>query len=107
MSRLGTVLALAALSLGACSDERPMKYTVQSRSMEPTLHVGQTVLVVPYSAAPRVGDIVLIEHPEHSAPVIHRLAIIDGTMVQTKGDANRLYDRPLPASAILGQAFPL
>ena len=109
MSRLGIVMALGALAFGGCSDsdKAAMKYTVQSRSMEPTIRVGQNVMVVPYSSKPKEGDIVLIKHPDYAEPVIHRLALIDGAMIQTKGDANKLYDRPLPASAIIGQAFPL
>lgn len=99
-------MMLAALGSG-CSDEHSMRYRVASRSMEPTLKLGEIVISVPYSADPKVGDIVLIEHPDYSAPLIHRIGLIDGAYIQTKGDANKLYDKAVHKSAIIGQVFKI
>ena len=106
-NRLGTVLLLSAIAFAGCEDRRVFKYTIQGNSMEPVLKRGQTVMVVPYVKAPSVGDIVMVNNPDYGFPVAHRLEIIDGAMIQTKGDANKLYDRPLPKSAIIGQVFPI
>lgn len=104
MSRLAIVLSLSALAYG-CSDERPMHYRVISRSMEPEFVIGDKVLVVPYSDIPKVGDVVLLEHPDYNMPLLHRVVIVDGNTIQTKGDANVIYDKAVHRSAIIGQAF--
>ena len=102
-----SLLLLPLLLLAACSDDKPMRHVVTSGSMEPTLHVGQEFMVVPYSAGPNEGDIVLLNLPGYNKPVVHRLMLIDGNMAQTKGDANKLYDNAVPITAIVGQAFPI
>jgi len=101
-----TLLLLLALACAGCSDDsRTMHYRVATRSMEPTLTVGDKVLVVAYSKEPKVGDVVLVDHPDYGTPIVHRIAIMDGPYIQTKGDANKLYDKAVLRSAVIGQAF--
>ncbi len=75
-------------------------YVVESRSMEPVLHVGDLVMAVPVSpeeisAGPQ-GDIIIYQPPV-GKPIIHRVidkAYIDGTwFFLTKGDNNLLPDQ--------------
>lgn len=104
--RLILLLPLLALALAGCSDEsRCVHHEVKTRSMEPTLTVGDRVMVLPYSHEPQIGDIVLLNHPDYGTPVVHCIAIMDGPYIQTKGDASRLYDRAVKRDAIIGQAF--
>lgn len=52
------------LAMWCC--RRRQRWQVQGRSMLPTLHPGDQVLVHPYAyqdTAPEVGDIVLAQHP--------------------------------------------
>ncbi len=70
---------------------------VSSWSMEPTLHVGDIVIVVG-SESYSVGDIVIYESP--SGLIVHRIIGIEGNAYVTKGDANPFPDsiHPPPTS---------
>lgn len=79
---------------------------VGSGSMTPALRPGDVVLVshVPARMRPRVGWVVLVDSPEHSRPLLHRLARTpaDGHLI-TKGDANPTPDStPITARQIRG-----
>jgi signal peptidase len=68
-------------------------YVVHTGSMEPTLKPGDAVLDRPAPSSVRPGEIVTFS--VHSGPdsvVTHRVASYDGTIVKTKGDANRSVD---------------
>ncbi|MBN1260629.1 MAG: hypothetical protein JXB35_08110, partial [Anaerolineae bacterium] len=84
--------------------EGPLRLTVKGRSMWPTLHPGDEVLVEP--AAPsqlRRGDWAVIK--TGSGPVIHRfLGFTPGGDLRTKGDAHRAPDPPWPPSLLVGRA---
>ena len=84
--------------------------TVVSGSMEPTIHVGDVVLVrqiAPLDA--RVGDIITFKDPEDPAKLItHRVRDIQATgstvQVVTKGDANTSVERwTAPVDATIGR----
>jgi hypothetical protein len=57
-------------------------------SMNPTLKLGDGLLVVPYGDRPiRVGDVVVFADPDApGAHVVHRVVAADGLGVRTKGD---------------------
>ncbi|QOJ78336.1 signal peptidase I [Infirmifilum lucidum] len=67
---------------------------VSSWSMEPTLHVGDIVIVVG-SESYSVGDIVVYESP--SGLIVHRIVGIVGDAYVTKGDANPFPDSTHPS----------
>lgn len=82
---------------------------VLSGSMEPSLSVGDLLIVVPTEEL-AVGDVVV--YTSSGAAIVHRIIEIDtesGTAV-TRGDANNASDDPIPLTAIKGKvvyAIPL
>lgn len=82
---------------------------VLSGSMEPSLSVGDLLIVVPTDEL-SVGDVVV--YTSSGAAIVHRIIEIDtesGTAV-TRGDANNASDDPIPLTAIKGKvvyAIPL
>lgn len=82
---------------------------VLSGSMEPSLSVGDLLIVVPTDEL-GVGDVVV--YTSSGAAIVHRIIEIDtesGTAV-TRGDANNASDDPIPLTAIKGKvvyAIPL
>jgi signal peptidase len=84
-------------------------YTVVSGSMEPTIHVGDVVLVTDTQAATIEVDDVIVFDRDRSDDVrtTHRVVDVverdDGLFFRTKGDANEDPDAALvPASALVG-----
>lgn len=71
-------------------------------SMFPLLHDGDRVLVEPFTRAPRIGDVALVDAAGRA--VVHRVIALDAARVITRGDASADADRPLPAGALLGRA---
>lgn len=90
--------------LSACRTA-PALVEVHGGSMEPAIHDGQFVFVDTRTRDFAIGDVVLVQHPAHKLPVIHRVAWISATTVWTKGDANSAADVPLPRAAILGRVI--
>ena len=73
---------------------------VLSGSMEPTLSVGD-LLIVRQQDSYAVGDVVVYQ--SGSTPIVHRIMSISEDMVTTRGDANNANDEPFPIGAINGQ----
>ena len=86
--------------------------TVQTGSMHPAIPPGSLVLVhnVPYSSI-KVGDVITYTNPRDlSKTITHRVVktneIKDNIpYVVTKGDANKVSDRPIGSGFIKGKAF--
>ena len=76
--------------------------TVTGRSMEPTLHPGDRVLLRPPESAWFRGRVVLSEFS--GRPVLHRLLHIRPETVTTAGDACRREDPPVSRSALIAEA---
>lgn len=81
---------------------------VLSGSMEPTMHVGSVVYVMPQSTYSK-GDIISFTN-DAGATVTHRIAEItksNGTTVyQTKGDANKVQDsQSVSTKNVIGKMF--
>jgi len=100
-------LAAIALLLGVprlLGTDTPLA-VVSSWSMEPTLHVGD-LIVVSGRETPRVGDIVVYAKP-FGELIVHRLIEIregvQGTLFITKGDANLNVDPPVDPSRVKGK----
>jgi len=105
------VLALVAvvLILGAprlLDTDTPLA-VVTSWSMEPTLHVGD-LIVVSGREPPRVGDIIVYAKPTGEL-IVHRLVEIrkgvQGTFFITKGDANPHVDPPVDPNKVKGKVI--
>jgi len=77
--------------------------TVSSYSMDPTLHVGDMIVVVGDNTY-RKGDIIVFERGSNL--IVHRLVRIVGNKYITKGDANPMEDlRPVERDKIKGKVF--
>jgi signal peptidase I len=79
--------------------------TVVSGSMEPGIRVGDIAIVYPSNNL-SVGDVIAFRGPQ--SPVLHRIISItsgsNGTVIQTKGDANTAPDPfTIPSSAVIGK----
>lgn len=75
---------------------------VLSGSMEPTLSVGDLLIVVPTDEL-AVGDVVV--YTSSGAAIVHRIIELDteGGTVVTRGDANNASDDPIPITAVKGK----
>lgn len=111
-SRAAVPILAAILAIGvvvAClwteRKSEPGRYVVTSGSMSPAYPVGSQVYVVPASTY-TIGDVVLVDRPEFSKPVLHRIVAIGGATVTTKGDANNEADAPISISRIVGKVYP-
>jgi len=67
--------------------------TVLSGSMRPTLSPGDLAITqgVPVTSL-RVGDVIVFTPPTETQAVIHRITSLNGDVITTKGDANRVGD---------------
>lgn len=75
---------------------------VLSGSMEPTLSVGD-LLIVQAQPDYQADDVVVYQ--SGTMPVVHRIVEIDGETVTTRGDANNATDEPFPLSAVKGKVI--
>ncbi len=105
---LGFILGLNIYMLNAKvvgSNQMPMPFgigvaTVQSGSMEPTLHKGD-LLFVKEKTEFNIGDIVVYQ--SEGILVVHRIVDIEGSIITTKGDANNTSDEPFSSEYIKGK----
>ena len=100
---LGVELYLAN-ARGILGEELPMPFgigaaVVLSGSMEPSLSVGDLILVKK-SDELKTGEMVVYQSG-HSL-IVHRIMELDGDMVVTKGDANNANDKPFERNQIKG-----
>ena len=99
------IAGIAAIVLWPARVSEPGIYRVTTGSMSPAYPAGSAVFI--QSAADyRIGDVVLVDRPEFSRPVLHRIVAIDATNVTTKGDANAEADAPISISHIVGKVYP-
>lgn len=100
-------LIAAVLILGVprlLGTETPLA-VVTSWSMEPTLHVGD-LIVVSGREQPKVGDIIVYIKPNGEL-IVHRLIAVEETAWRTvyitKGDANPYPDEPINPARVKGK----
>jgi signal peptidase len=72
-------------------------YNVLTGSMEPTIHVGSSILTIP-SSQYEIGDIITFKR--RALTITHRIFGIKNGQFITKGDANKSAD-PLPVDKML------
>jgi hypothetical protein len=75
---------------------------VLGQSMQPTLAPGDEVLLAPARPSARRGDIVLVS--ANGRPLLHRVAVLEGNRVRTRGDASGHIDR-WPAEEVIARAI--
>ena len=73
------------------------------RSMHPTIHHADLVLLTPLKRQAKRGDIVLV--PLGSRLMLHRIATIREHDVLTRGDARDVCDSPVPRRDLLARAI--
>lgn len=78
-------------------------YQIKTGSMEPTIPAGSYVLVRPVTD-PQVGEVILIDAPGYTSPVVHRIVAVDaaGKTLTTRGDANGVDDAAIDHSQVMG-----
>lgn len=100
------VILLGVILFGILNKNKPFPicgyyfFTVLSGSMEDTLHVGDNI-IIKKSNEYKVGDI--ITYKLDNSYITHRITKIDGDIVTTKGDANKIDDIPFNKDKILGK----
>ncbi len=75
---------------------------VVSGSMEPTIHVGDLIVIDKNAPSYRQGDIVTFKDVDGSF-VTHRIVKIDKETMVTKGDANHSADDMMSVSSLVGK----
>lgn len=98
-----SVYSINAARLAGNSLPMPLGFgatVVLSGSMEPTLSVGDLLIVVP-SEEYSIGDIVVYESSGIS--VVHRIIALEDGMAVTQGDANNASDDPISTSSVKGR----
>ena len=99
------VFSLNASHLSGNALPMPFGYgasVVLSGSMEPTLSVGD-LLIVREQTGYEPGDVVVYQSGR--VPVVHRIVDITEETVVTRGDANNTNDEPFPVAAIKGEVI--
>ena len=100
------VLLVGVIIFGFINKNKPVPifgyyfFNVLTGSMQPTLKVGDNVIVKKQNEY-KVGDI--ISYKMNDIYVTHRIVKIEGDMITTKGDANDVEDPPFNKSKILGK----
>ncbi len=101
------IIALVKASPIILCTDTPLA-VVSSWSMEPTLHVGDLIVVANWGDI-KVGD-VIVYVSGHGALIVHRVVAVrhsaSGILYVTKGDANPSADvMPVPPSRIKGKVI--
>ena len=101
----GTVIAaaLAVLLFLAILWKGYWPMIVLSGSMEPSIKIGDIVVVKRANTLPRVGDI--IAYKSSGLVVLHRVINVSNDKIITKGDANNAPDNPITRNQVIGQLY--
>lgn len=80
---------LIALAMGVCVRHAVHIYSIPSGSMEPTLQVGDHIVVTPYRSHPQRGDVIVFRSPVNASELmVKRIAGVPGDLVD--GQQGRL-----------------
>ncbi len=100
-----TLLLLMVIIYRVSGNVTPL-LVVKSGSMEPTLKVGDVIVIEPASPEDiKVGDVIVFWNPWYGNLVVHRVVHITEEGVYTRGDANAGIDpwSPVPYRSIVGK----
>ena len=113
MAETGAALGKRSLQLSAPDAARLIRDAVRAggelwvtgsgQSMQPTVCHADLVLVAPLRRDVRRGDIVLV--PLGSRLMLHRVALLQGGLVVTRGDARERNDAPIARQEIVARAL--
>ena len=78
-------------------------YRVASGSMEPYLKIGDFIIIKKQNKYD-TGDIVTYD-VNHEYVVTHRIVLLNGNEIITKGDANNTNDKPIVEQQIIGKVI--
>jgi signal peptidase len=100
-----TLLLLVVIAYRVSGNVTPL-LVVKSGSMEPTLEVGDVIVIEPASPEDiSVGDVIVFWNPWYGNLVVHRVVNKTEEGVYTRGDANAGIDpwSPVPYKNIVGK----
>ncbi|RLE55777.1 MAG: signal peptidase I [Thermoprotei archaeon] len=89
-----SLLSLTILSVISSHIGKPILTVVASYSMEPTLMVGDLLVINPVINSVNPEELVL--YRRGTTLIVHRVLAVEGDVVITKGDANLVPDVPPP-----------
>ncbi len=98
---VATVLVILLFLLVLWRGYWPM--IVLSGSMEPSIRIGDIVVVKRTQQEPRVGDVVAYKYS--GMIILHRVINVTGNQLVTKGDANDAPDNPITVKQVLGELY--
>lgn len=85
------LLIAVALIFSACDQEKKT-FKVEGLSMEPTLHDGDVVTIIPLEGKPKNGDIVLIGKTDNNnAETVKRVIAAEGQELKIDFENNKIY----------------
>jgi len=93
------VAILVLLMIASARGLTPLA-VVSSWSMEPTIHVGDLIIIAPRGRL-MPGEIVIYQ--SDNKLIVHRLLRFEGKHLITKGDANRYADFPVSPNQVRGK----
>ncbi len=98
---IATALAVFLFLLVLWKGYWPM--IVLSGSMEPSIRIGDIVVVKKIQQEPRVGDVVAYKYS--GMIILHRVINVTRNQLVTKGDANNAPDNPITTRQVLGKLY--
>ncbi|HLJ73773.1 MAG TPA: signal peptidase I [Thermoanaerobaculia bacterium] len=76
---------LIALAMGVCVRHAVHIYSIPSGSMEPTLQIGDHILVTPYRSLPQRGDVIVFHSPiRPDELLVKRITGVPGDLVEAQ-----------------------
>jgi len=98
---IATALAVFLFLLVLWKGYWPM--IVLSGSMEPSIRIGDIVVVEKSQQEPHIGDVVAYKYS--GMIILHRVINVTGNRLVTKGDANDAPDNPITTRQVLGKLY--
>ena len=102
---VGAIYAIPVILTHTLSTDNPL-LTVTSQSMWPVLKRGDLIFIKGTDLEDiKVGSVIVFRHGEGMA--VHRVTMIEGQTITTKGDANVGEDNPITSDDVVGRVVSI